>query len=146
MIGTGPLYDTAYHSSKVLALENMTFILPISAQRLSDEIANADICLGGPFGVSPKARRVIPGKIYQMMAMQKPIIASDSPAIKELLCHGSSAFLCQPGDPSSLAKAILELHRYPQLCSTLAMGGYETYRKYCSEAVVTQRLKDILSK
>ncbi len=146
MIGKGPLYDPAYLSSTEFGLDNITFTPPISLQQLSDEIANADICLGGPFGLSPKAKRVIPGKIYQMMAMRKPLIASDSPAIKELLRHGSSAYLCPPGDPSALANAIMELHRNPELRSTLASGGYETYQKYCSETVVTDQLKDILSK
>lgn len=145
MIGQGPLYKHVFHYANELGLRNVTFKPPVTLQRLSDEIAAASICLGGHFGISDKANRVIPGKIYQMLAMGKPVIAADSLINKELLQHGVSAYLCPPGDPTALARAILDLHRDPQLGKRIGMGGRETYEKYCSESIVTEKLRKLIS-
>jgi glycosyltransferase involved in cell wall biosynthesis len=145
LIGSGPLYQSMVKSAENAGLENITFLPPVSLQVLSDEIDAADICLGGHFGVSEKARRVIPGKIYQMLAMQKPIIASDSPANKELLQHGISAYLCPADDPIALANAILELKSDPQLRDRIASQGRKVYENQASEEVVTDILRKIIS-
>jgi glycosyltransferase involved in cell wall biosynthesis len=145
LIGQGPLYKSVYKYANELDLKNVTFLPPIPLQLLSDEIAVADICLGGHFGLSDKASRVIPGKIYQMLAMGKPVIAADSQANKELLQHGTSAYLCPAGNPPALAQAILDLHRDHQLCKNIGIGGRETYEKKCSEEVVTEKLRKLIS-
>jgi glycosyltransferase involved in cell wall biosynthesis len=145
LIGKGSLYNSIYDYASKASLKNVTFKPPVSLKSLSDEIAGADICLGGHFGLSNKASRVIPGKIYQMIAMEKPVIAADSFANKELLHHKISAYLCPPGNPTALADAILELHHDPQLRKKISIGGRQAYEKYCSEAIVTEKLRDVIS-
>jgi glycosyltransferase involved in cell wall biosynthesis len=145
LIGQGPLYKQVFEYVNELGLNNVTFKPPITLQRLSEEIAIADICLGGHFGMSDKASRVIPGKIYQMLAMGRPVIAADSMANMELLQHGISSYLCPAGNPPALARAIMDLHNDPQLCIKIGLGGYETYKKFCSEAVVTEKLQYLVS-
>jgi len=145
LIGQGPLYKKVFQYANERGLKNVTFKPPISLQSLSNEIAAASICLGGHFGISDKANRVIPGKIYQMLAMGKPVIAADSLANRELLQHGISAYLCSPGDPTALANAILDLHRDPQLGKRIGMGGRETYENFCSESIVTEKLRKLIS-
>lgn len=145
LIGQGPLYDFVYKYSIQKGLKNVDFTPFLSLHSLANEIANADICLGGHFGLSNKADRVIPGKIYQMLAMGKPIIAADSTANKELLRHAESAYLCPAGNPDALARAILDLHHDPHLRKQIGIGGLEIYEKYCSEAVVSEKLHQIIS-
>ena len=145
MIGNGQLFQSSVSATQTNALQNITFLPPVSLEGLSDEIAASDICLGGHFGLSAKARRVIPGKIYQMLAMQKPVIAADSPANKELLKHGISAFFCPAGDAGALAEAIRTLHGNPQLRDRIASQGRIIYEQNASEAVITERLRGIIS-
>jgi glycosyltransferase involved in cell wall biosynthesis len=145
LIGQGPLYKKIFSYANELSLKNVTFKPPITLQCLSEEIAAASICLGGHFGISDKANRVIPGKIYQMLAMGKPVIAADSLANKELLQHGISAYLCPPGNPTALAKAILDLHHDPLLCIRIGMGGRKIYENFCSETIVTEKLRKLVS-
>jgi glycosyltransferase involved in cell wall biosynthesis len=145
LIGQGRLFEANYRLANELRLKNVIFIPPVSLERLANEIAGADICLGGHFGESDKANRVIPGKIYQMLAMGKPIIAANSTANKELLQHKISAYLCPTGDPTALAVAIMDLKRDPQLCNRIGIGGRQTYEKYCSESVVTEKLRKLIT-
>lgn len=74
--------------------------------QLHELIANADVCLG-IFGVSGKAASVIPNKVFQIVAMNRPLITRDSEAIRELLRHEPPCVsLVPPGDPEALASAV----------------------------------------
>lgn len=144
LIGAGPRLSTMQALAGALGLSNLTFAPPVSPTTLATEIAAADICLGGHFGESAKAGRVVPGKIYQMLAMAKPIIAGDTPANRALLHHNQQALLVPPTDAKALATAILTLHKSPTLRASLAQQGHQLYQTTCSEAVITQRLQAVL--
>ena len=144
LVGSGRTYTRARRLARQLGLRNVAFVPPIPLQSLPDEIAAADICLGGHFGQSPKAGRVIPGKVYQILAMARPLIASDTPANRELLSHGETAYLTPPAHPQALAAAILTLHRDEALRHALAVRGRALYEQCCSEAVITARLREIV--
>jgi glycosyltransferase involved in cell wall biosynthesis len=145
LIGNGPLYRSMVSLARDAGLENITFHPPVSLKALSDEITSSDICLGGHFGLSDKARRVIPGKIYQMLAMQRPVIAADSPANKELLQHDISAYLCPPDDSMALADAIRAIQSDPRRSESIARQGRLAFEKLASEMVVTNLLRKIIS-
>lgn len=144
IIGAGPLLSAMQQLATSLGLSNLTFAPPVPPAVLATEIAAADLCLGGHFGGSEKAGRVVPGKIYQMLAMAKPIIAGDTPANRTLLHHGQHALLVPPADPQALANAILALHQDPALRTSLADQGHQLYQATCSEAVITQRLHTVI--
>ncbi len=145
LIGNGPLYEKVIARSHEFGLQNITFSPPLSLQDLAGEIAAADICLGGHFGTSDKAARVIPGKIYQMLAMQKPVIAANSYANQVLLKHMVSAYLCPAGDAPALANAIRALSTDPQLRTVLAKAGREAYEERGSEKIVAAGLQRLVS-
>ena len=144
LIGSGLEYRRIRKLADELALQNVTFIPPVSLTTLPDEIATADICLGGHFGNSYKAARVIPGKIYQILAMARPVIATTTPANQRLLSHRETAYLCPPHDPDALAASILALHRNPALRHHLAVQGRLLYEAQCSEAVITAQLTKLV--
>lgn len=74
--------------------------------QLIDRISECDVCLG-VFGISDKASRVIPNKVFQTLMSDKPLITRDSPAMRELFLDEDSAVaLVQPGDPQALVAAI----------------------------------------
>ena len=146
LIGQGQTYFQIRQLAVSLQLNNITFSTPIPLNNLPKKIAAAQICLGGHFGTSEKAGRVVPGKIYQLLAMARPIIAADTPANQELLIHNESAYLIPPHDPAALAEALLVLHRNPALRNRLAQGGREVYETRCSEAVITTQLEAICNR
>lgn len=144
LIGDGQDYGRVRRLADHLGLKNISFIPCIPLDALPGEIAAADICLGGHFGRSDKAGRVIPGKIYQILAMARPLIATGTPANRELLTHGETAYLSPPADPQALASAILTLHRDSALRGHLAARGRSLYVERCSEAVITEHLGHIV--
>jgi glycosyltransferase involved in cell wall biosynthesis len=91
------------------SLEKLTWKDWVEYESLISYIHQADICLG-IFGESPKASRVIPNKVYQILASGKPLITRISPAIKELLSEKTPGVILVPAaSPVLLAAAILDM-------------------------------------
>jgi glycosyltransferase involved in cell wall biosynthesis len=141
LIGGGQTYRQSHALADRMGLQNIEFVPYMPLDELAQEIASADICLGGHFGATEKAGRVVPGKIYQMLAMERPVIATTTPANLQLLRHKESAYLCPPNDPDALASAIICLHEDRDLRRQLAEGGRKLYLEQCSETVIAEIIK-----
>lgn len=66
------------------------------------------------------ARYTSPLKLYEYMAAERPIVASDLPSIGETLRHEETAVLVAPDDPSTLAAGIRRVLQDPDLAQRLA--------------------------
>jgi glycosyltransferase involved in cell wall biosynthesis len=87
---------------------NIRWLRWIPYADLRRSILEADVSLG-IFGTSDKAARVIPNKVYQVLATGRPLVTRDSPAIRELLGDEGERYgvtLVPPGDSEALARAI----------------------------------------
>lgn len=80
----------------------------VPMEKLPDMIRNADLCLG-IFGMSGKARRVIPHKVVDAIACGVPVLTADTPAMRERFAGHPLVRLVRPGDGAALAEAILQL-------------------------------------
>lgn len=111
----------------------------IDYSRLAQYIESAEICLG-IFSKSAKAGRVIPCKIFNILAMGKPLITADTPAIQEVLTHTENACLIPPGDPEALAEAVNTLHENAELRKKISAGGLALYNDRFSHIVLGKAL------
>jgi glycosyltransferase involved in cell wall biosynthesis len=93
--------------------KNVPAYLDASDILVSPQIPNAD---GTPFFGSPT-------KLFEYMAMEKAIVASDLDQLSRVLCHGSTAWIVTPGSDAELAKAIEYLAGRPELCSLLGRNA-----------------------
>jgi glycosyltransferase involved in cell wall biosynthesis len=144
LIGDGLSYQTVRAQAYQLGINNVQFIPPIPYHQLPWEIAQANLCLAGPFGNTAKARRVIPGKLFQFLAMARPTIAGDTPANRELLTHRQNSFLLPIADADALASAISEVKEDDTLRQKLATNGYDCYQRVASEKVIGKKLYDLI--
>lgn len=145
MIGDGPRRPAAEDIARREDLLNLTFAPPCGLDQLAHEIHASDICLGGHFGASEKAGRVIPGKTYQMLACAKAVVATSTPANRAYLTADIQAMFCGSNDADSLAGAILRLHQLADLRQRIALGGRLLYEETASEPVIAQRLSKIIA-
>jgi glycosyltransferase involved in cell wall biosynthesis len=128
LVGTGMEYTKATDLCSSFGLTNVRFTEWIPYHRLPRTYAESTICLG-IFGKTDKARRVIPTKVYQALAVGKPVITGDTPAAREILEHGKTAMLCRAGDGRALADAILMLLKQTPLREQIASAGHHLYRQ-----------------
>jgi glycosyltransferase involved in cell wall biosynthesis len=130
LIGDGIMYPLARQLADELDVQRLTFHPPVPYADLPAAIAEASVCLGGPFGSNDKARRVIASKTFQFVAMGKPTIVGDSPANRELFTHGEDAMMCHMANAKALASAIMHLYRDSSLRAHIAQCG----RQHCQTA------------
>lgn len=142
LIGKGQTFDEMHALAQRLNSNNITFSEPIPYSALPQRIARADICLG-IFGDTDKALRVIPNKVYQSMAMGKPVVTGDSSAIREVF-NERHLGLCRMADANSLAEIILKLREDEELRKTIARQGYMLIKERFNPAIVGREVKSVI--
>lgn len=126
LLGDGQTRKRDIELSQELGLKNITFLPSMIESKAAKIVSNTDIFLG-VFKGNPKSLRVIPNKVYQGIAMAKPIITQDSEAIREIFKNKENIYLCKPADEKSLAKRILHLKKNPKKKEEIAKNGYKLY-------------------
>jgi glycosyltransferase involved in cell wall biosynthesis len=122
---------------------NVEHVPWVAYEHLAGELHRAS-CALGVFGISEKAARVIPNKVFQALACGTPVVTADTPAALELLRDGESALLVPPGDPQALASALRQLASDRELAASLAEAGQAAYRTRASEEVLGARWRSII--
>jgi glycosyltransferase involved in cell wall biosynthesis len=116
----------------MLDINNIEFIDWVTLDELSIERRKADICLGGHFGETNKAKRVIPGKVYDCLSARKPVILGNNPANRELFEDGKNVIFVEHGNPEQLADAILNLKNDEVIREKIAEQGYKLFLEKCT--------------
>ena len=83
-------------------------------------VAGHDVCLG-IFGTTPKARRVVPNKLFQGAAAGCALVTSDTPPQRRAL--GDAALYVPAGDGEALAEALRRLAADPAGVAALRAGA-----------------------
>ncbi len=144
IIGRGQNYEAIRHLAAQLDVDNIEFVDHVAFDALPDEIAKATLCLGGHFGASEKAGRVIAGKTFQCMAMGKPTIVGDNVANGELFVHGRDVWMVPMNDPVALAEGIRHLLDSPMTRTVIGGQARETIVRTCGNAATRAAVAQIV--
>jgi len=146
IVGKGPERPRAESLARRYGLTNCRFVDWLPFEHLPERTAACHICLGGHFsGGNAKARRVVPGKVYQGLAMARPVIIGECEASAEWFVDGESVRAVPMGDPRALADAVLELAGSPRLRDRIGQGGRALYEEKFSEGAIAARLDECIS-
>ncbi|MEM9501346.1 MAG: glycosyltransferase [Pseudomonadota bacterium] len=106
VIGLGQLEPLLREATAEPESSPVEWIEWVEYERLPAVIARADVCLG-VFGASDKAARVIPNKLFQQLAVGKPVITRESPAVDGLAARFPNILRTVPAnDPRALANVV----------------------------------------
>lgn len=100
----------------------------ISLPQLVEELRRADVGIVAQ-KASVYSHLVHTGKMYDYLAFEKPVIASRLRAVQAYFEDESLCFF-EPGDPDSLAAAILDLYQHPHKRHTLVENSQRLYEQY----------------
>jgi glycosyltransferase involved in cell wall biosynthesis len=126
LIGTGPDLDKAKQFVEQNQLTNIQFIDWMDKQELVNQYRQVDVCLGA-FGTTPQSMMTVQNKIYESLAIGKPLISGDSPAIRQVCTHMENIYLCERANGKSIADAIIALWKKPSLREKIATNGYRLF-------------------
>jgi glycosyltransferase involved in cell wall biosynthesis len=125
-------------------IANVDFIGRRPLPELHRLMCQSDVCLG-IFGTGPKARVVIPNKVFDGLACARPVITGDTPAAREALTHGRNIVLCRSGDPDALADAVARLKADAEGRSRIAAAGHELFkRRFSLDALAAEVARIVL--
>jgi len=127
IVGDGPMKAKMQALAGDLNLTNTAFLGRISPRLLPLLISDADICLG-QFGNTEHAHMVIPAKVFDALAMAKPVITSDARTVKSELRSEDAVFFCDIAVPTAIRDAILTLKNDNDLRARLSANGYRVYQ------------------
>jgi len=145
LIGMGQIFNEMKSLSERLQLKNTSFLGYVDINQLPVLMSIADISLG-IFGNTAKAKRVIPNKVYSGIAMKKPVITGDSPAVREFFEHKKHLYLVPMANPEALAEGILELKENQELRRKVAENGNKVFNERFTSVKIGKMVKDILIK
>jgi glycosyltransferase involved in cell wall biosynthesis len=129
ILGKGTYVDKMIEQRKQLCLEDcVDYLGYVPLEQMIQEILVADVGIVAQKS-SPYSNLVHTGKMYEYIALGKPVIASRLKAVEAYF--GENAFVYfDPANPESLANGILFLHQHPERLQVLARNAKELYSEY----------------
>ena len=107
------------HAERLGLGSRVTFAGFVPKSELPARLAEADVFVL-PTLDTPSARYTSPLKMFEYMALGRPLVASDLAPVREVLADGVSARLVPPGDGAALARALSEVIADPEGARRLA--------------------------
>lgn len=113
--------------------DHVRFSDPCPSENIVDFVVHGDAGII-PYKLDGFAELVLPTKAYEQAWLHRPIIASDTVAIRSMFQPGS-VLLCEPDSPESFADALVRLYENPELQRTMVERAAEDYTPYRWEQV-----------
>ncbi len=137
--GDGPERPRLEAAARAQALSRVTFHGFVARETLLDGLARTHLCLG-VFGTTLQSNYTVQNKIYEGLAMARPVVSGDSALVRETLTHGEHIWLVPRADPAALAAAIHELGADPERRERLAAAGHARYRSHHTPEAIGARM------
>ncbi len=144
IVGSGQLFEALKSNADGFGRPNVRVHGWVDYERLPERFRESDLCLG-VFGDSDKLNRVIPNKIYQALAVGRPVVTSRSDAVDELLKDMESVYCVARQNAKELAHAILTLKADRKLAADLAKNGHDVFLKTSTIEQTSKRLRELFS-
>ncbi len=100
----------------------------VDATKLVDFVVHGDVGII-PYRCDGFANLVLPTKAYEFAWMGRPMIASDTYAIRSMF-RPESIVLCDPAQPETFAEAIIDLYQHPEKRASMIANAAEDYKPY----------------
>jgi glycosyltransferase involved in cell wall biosynthesis len=112
---------------------------------LNHHVGSAHLCLGGPFGNTPQARRVMTGKAMQCMALGKATVIGEVDEDFGLV-DKHNCLLAKQGDPEALAEAIAWGYANREKLSQIGENGRKLYQERLSIKCIVSKMEEVLAR
>lgn len=143
--GGGRYMPAVKRLAQELGLSDVIFTGSVTVDKLVDFVLHGDV------GIIPYQKDgfmdiVLPTKAYEFAWMGRPIIASDTRAMRSMF-RPEGVMLCEPDNPAAFAEAIIALYEHPEKRARMieyVAEDYETYRWEVMAKLYQQLLKALL--
>ena len=138
LVGEGAEKERALGRSRELGLKNIRFLGSVDKKGVMDYYALSDVCLV-PLKDIPLFQTFIPSKMFEIMAMGRPIVGSVQGESAEILLRSKGAIVVRPEDSQAIADAVLQLAQNPIKARQMGLEGRKFVQKHYSRASLAKR-------
>ncbi|WP_435335199.1 glycosyltransferase family 4 protein [Haloarchaeobius sp. TZWWS8] len=115
------------HCERHGVVDATTFTGWVDFEAVPNYMAACDVCLV-PHADTPHTNTTVPHKLFQYMALSKPVLVSDCPPLKRIVEDADAGLVAAAGDPDAMADAMVELAEDPALSRRLGENGASAVR------------------
>jgi glycosyltransferase involved in cell wall biosynthesis len=143
MVGDGAERQALVQMRDKMALDNVMMLdqQPKSRMRELWALSNVSLVL---LKKSDLFKTVIPSKIFESLAMAKPIILGVEGESAELIQAAQAGICIQPEQADDLAARALELSKNPELCQQLGRNGRTYVIEHFDRTVLARKLTSVI--
>jgi len=144
ILGTGDHLPYLKELADALGISDSVIFtdIQVAADKLVDFVVHGDVGII-PYGYDGFEEYVLPTKAYEYAWMHRPIIASDTYAIRTMF-RPESIYLCDPTKPESFAEAMIDLYHHPEKRARMVANAVEDYKPYQWE-IMAKRYQQLLT-
>lgn len=143
MVGDGAERQALVRVRDEMALENVMMLDQQPKSRMREFWAVSDISLV-LLKKSDLFKTVIPSKIFESLAMAKPIILGVEGESAELLQAAKAGICIEPEQADDLAAHVLELSQDPERCQQLGRNGRRYVMEHFDRVVLARKVTSVL--
>ncbi|WP_166442809.1 glycosyltransferase family 4 protein [Phragmitibacter flavus] len=124
IVGEGPLRASleALIASQEVASQ-VTLLGPLSQENIKRELAAAHVFVHPGIVDQKGASDILPTVITEAMACCLPVVSTTVAGIPEMVVHGETGLLTEPGDERQLADALIQMMRHPSQRREMGRAG-----------------------
>jgi len=124
IVGSGPTYESLLRRRcrKNDVADRVTFTGWVEFEEVSRYIAAADVCLV-PHRSTPHTETTLPHKLFQYMALRKPVIVTDVTSLARIVNETRSGLVVPPADPEAMSVAVKRLYANPNRTAEFGANG-----------------------
>jgi glycosyltransferase involved in cell wall biosynthesis len=145
LAGDGAERDRLLTLRDKMMLKNVMMLSQFSKDKMPYLLASSDACMVLLIK-NDLFKTVIPSKIFEAMAMRRPIILGVDGESKKIIDEGNCGICIEPENSQQLAQAVLKLYDHSELSETLGDNGRKLLEeRYDRNKLAKQYLKVIES-
>jgi len=142
-VGDGAEKRKIVNLAKIKELNNIRFLDPVDKKHVKDFYMIADVCLV-PLRNIPLFDTFIPSKMFEIMAMGRPIIGSVRGETATILKRSGGAIVVEPENCKQIAESILKLYNNPGERIEMGKRGRAFVEGHYSREYLSEKYADVL--
>ena len=143
MVGDGAERQVLVRMRDTMGLKNVMMLDQQPKVRMREFWALSDVSLV-LLKKSDLFKTVIPSKIFESLAMAKPIVLGVEGESADLLQAAQAGLCIEPEDADQLVARVLELSRDTQLCQRLGRNGRRFVMEQFDRIVLARKLASVI--
>ncbi|WP_212785290.1 glycosyltransferase [Ferrigenium kumadai] len=147
IVGDGPVENALKQQAARLGIAHaVTFLGSLNNSEISELYRRATVFVAPSIVTAQGDQEGLGLVLVEALACECPVVASDLPAIRDVIVHGTSGWLVPQKNPRAIAGAVVELLAEPGLRRQLAAKGRDYVSRNFDWSIVAARYGALLEK